>query len=229
MPIGRRLHQRVLALLRGVVGSATVGVDEHVADVRVARERGPHEHLPALVVLEVQGRALVQKQPDHLDLALLRGLHEGGDALVVLRIQYTLLLVRDGLLRVAPSQGPGLLLLRYLGLDEVLDDLRVPFLARLHERRLPRVILERDPGPLLHEEADHREATSHGCVHQGAHALGVLLVHLDLWLLQSPATGLNRAGLCRLDERVDGHGVGLPLVALQRGEQVARHRAARSP
>mmetsp|Transcript_70642 Transcript_70642/g.223152 ORF Transcript_70642/g.223152 Transcript_70642/m.223152 type:complete len:459 (-) Transcript_70642:17-1393(-) len=227
--VRRRLHQRVLPLLRAVVGGDAVGVDEHVADVLVPREGRPHQHLPALVVLQVQGGPLVKKELDDRALALLCSLHEGSDALVVLGVQDALLLVRDGLLRVAAAQGAGLLLLRNLRLDEVLDDLRVPLLARLHERRLPGVVLERDPGPLLHQEPHHRDEVAHGRVHQGAHTLGVLLVHLDLGLLQGTAAGLHRAGFSRFDQGVDRHSIGLPLVALQRSKQVARHCANRGP
>mmetsp|Transcript_29903 Transcript_29903/g.83990 ORF Transcript_29903/g.83990 Transcript_29903/m.83990 type:complete len:474 (+) Transcript_29903:210-1631(+) len=225
--VRRRLHQGGLALLGAEVCRHPVLrlLHEHLADVLVALERGPHEHVPALVVLEIQGRALIEQQPDDVGLALLRRLHQGGDALVVLRVQHAPLLVGDGLRGVAsPAQGDGgLLSLQHLCIYQVLRRVHVTFPTGLHHRRLPRVVFGRSPRAPLDQEL-HDVCIPALCrVHEGAHALGVLLVHLDLRLLQRAGAVLHLARLRCLDERVHRDGVRLALVALERGEQVARH------
>ena len=48
-------------------------------------------------------------------------------------------------------------------------------------------------------------------------------------ILEGNGTILDVAIFCRFNNRVDSDSVGLPLVALQRGQQIARHPAWCSP
>mmetsp|Transcript_10477 Transcript_10477/g.30748 ORF Transcript_10477/g.30748 Transcript_10477/m.30748 type:complete len:234 (-) Transcript_10477:422-1123(-) len=101
--VRRGLHQGVLLLLRRVVGSDEVLVHEHVADVKMTSEGGPHEHLPALIILQVQGSTLIQQQPDNVALPLLRSLHQSSDTLVVLCIKHPPFLGGNRLLSITTS------------------------------------------------------------------------------------------------------------------------------
>mmetsp|Transcript_136668 Transcript_136668/g.437213 ORF Transcript_136668/g.437213 Transcript_136668/m.437213 type:complete len:261 (+) Transcript_136668:536-1318(+) len=75
MAVRGGFHEGVLALLRGEVDLQVVLRHEHLADVRVSRERCPHQNIPALVVLEVHGATLREEKSDDIALALLCGLH----------------------------------------------------------------------------------------------------------------------------------------------------------
>eukprot|EP00429_Kryptoperidinium_foliaceum_P082356 CAMPEP_0176209778 /NCGR_PEP_ID=MMETSP0121_2-20121125/13805_1 /TAXON_ID=160619 /ORGANISM="Kryptoperidinium foliaceum, Strain CCMP 1326" /LENGTH=493 /DNA_ID=CAMNT_0017548793 /DNA_START=130 /DNA_END=1609 /DNA_ORIENTATION=+ len=152
--VRRRLLQRGLPLLRGILRRHVLGLHQHLADLRLACQGRPHEDVPALVVLEIDGRALVEQVLHDVALALLRRLHQRSDALVVLGVEDALLLELARLLGVAHAEG-AFPLRGQLRLDEILYDVQLPLLARLHERRLTRVVLRRDPRALLDQELDH--------------------------------------------------------------------------
>mmetsp|Transcript_44241 Transcript_44241/g.96246 ORF Transcript_44241/g.96246 Transcript_44241/m.96246 type:complete len:312 (+) Transcript_44241:266-1201(+) len=154
LPVAVRsgLHKSALTLLCGVVGRNTILSDQHVDNLEMTSQARPHQGVPLLIVLEVDGRPLVEQELHNVGFTLLRRLHQRSDAFIVLRIQQALLLVLrcDASVAAASTQWSALLLLPHLGLDQILDDFEVALLACLHQRCLSAVVFGRNPCALLH-------------------------------------------------------------------------------
>mmetsp|Transcript_11057 Transcript_11057/g.24244 ORF Transcript_11057/g.24244 Transcript_11057/m.24244 type:complete len:246 (+) Transcript_11057:260-997(+) len=86
MSICGRLHQCRFSLFCGVVCRDAKVADQELANFVVSTQRSPHQHIPAFIILEVQGSTIICKDLHHITFPLLCCFHDCCHTLVVFHI-----------------------------------------------------------------------------------------------------------------------------------------------